>query len=195
VSQLRLFTGIELSAEVKAALVSAGEFVREAAPAWRSEKWVAEQNLHLTLAFIGDFAAEGIAQLGSDIGAAVVKARPFELTLEGLRAVPTRRRCSMLWAAFGDAVGGSAALAHEVESAADCHGVERGRHAFVPHATVVRARHPHTFPADALAAINERDLIGQALMSVSSVTLFSSTLTRRGPVYEVLERWEMTGRI
>ncbi len=80
-------------------------------------------------------------------------------------------------------------LASAIEDALVPLGHERSAKAFSSHITLVRARKPRAIPFEALDAGNrflyaatDRD----KKMSVRGVTLYSSTLTPRGPVYEEL---------
>ena len=190
-NRMRLFTGIELPGDVSAALVAVGALVRREVPSWRDEKWVARENLHVTLKFIGDVDVSVVTEIQAALGVAMSRVWPFALEPAGMQAIPGTQRASMFWAAFDDPSGDCARLARTAESALERFGVEVDRRVFKPHVTLARARRPHAFPAEIIESLVGRTDTAVASMSVSSLTLFSSTLTRSGPVYEVVEKWTL----
>jgi 2'-5' RNA ligase len=193
VSGVRCFVALELQPEIVSALVAAGSALRGAAPAWRDEKWVAEDNLHITLKFLGPVAEERIELLELALGVVLADQPAFSLRLAGLRAVPSAKRCSMVWAPFDDSPDPACQrLAEAVDAAIAEFGVEKESRRFAPHVTLARARRPHRLDEDALLAANTSLTCTNASMSVPSATLFASTLTRRGPIYERLARWQFT---
>ena len=189
-SGVRCFVALELPDETVAALMAAGAAIRDRAAEWRDEKWVAEENLHITLKFLGSVPAERIASLVGALDGAVPDRRAFVLRLAGARCVPSGGRCSMVWGAFEDAANGPCVcLAREVDSAVAAFTQPQTR-PFKPHVTLVRARRPHRLDPGALEAADEALTCSDASVSVLSATLLSSTLTRHGPIYERIARWK-----
>jgi 2'-5' RNA ligase len=190
VSGTRSFLAIELAPDVLAALLDSCATLRAAAPDWRDEKWVADENLHITLKFLGNLDEPQLATLAAELDTRLDGQRAFELHLAGLRAVPSLRHCNMVWGRFADDEDLSCArLAQEVDSAAELLGVDPEARQFSPHATLVRARKPRRLSDEALTSANERLRDGDLSMSVPGITLFGSTLTKTGPVYERLAEW------
>lgn len=193
-SGVRCFVGIPLPTDTTGPLVAACDAVRRCAPEWRGEKWVSQQNLHVTLAFVGNVAAEAVPALSEAVGA-VVKASPaFELAFRGVRAVPSPRRARMLWADYDDPSGLCASLAEKIVSAAEPFGAKPPDRQFSAHVTLVRARHARRVPAEALELANAAAEAVPNPMSVLCATLFASKLTSSGPVYEVIGEWRLPGR-
>lgn len=191
-SGVRSFIALELTPDVVVALLGAGAALRSAAPAWNGEKWVAEENLHVTLKFLGEMDEAELPDFALQLEPALATLATFGLDLTGVAAVPSARRCTLVWAAFEDPDGVCAALAQKVDDVAERFGCEREARAFRPHVTLVRARHPRYLHSEALACANAALEDAPHSMSVPSATLFASTLTRRGPIYESLARWEFT---
>jgi RNA 2',3'-cyclic 3'-phosphodiesterase len=192
VSDLRCFVALELEPHILAALLEAGAALRNADPSWRDEKWVADRNLHITLTFMGSLAEERIEAVSEAIGAAVMDRTAFRIRIAGARALPSLRRCSMVWATFDDAENHPCeALASRIKAVTAEFDQAPDDRRFVPHVTLVRARRPHRLDSDALAAAHSALTCGNPSMSVPSATLFASTLTRQGPIYERLARWEL----
>lgn len=185
----RTFTGIMLPPEAVALLHEACDEFRTAAPSWGREKWVAPVNLHVTLRFIGPLPDEDIASAVDALARAGGRTEPFSLSLAGLRAVPQRRRASMIWAVLEDADDACAGLSAEVTDALAPFGVQPEQRPFSAHVTLARARKTRSAPAEAIrvaeAALERADTASR-VVSVRGFTLFSSTLTPTGPVYEEL---------
>jgi RNA 2',3'-cyclic 3'-phosphodiesterase len=194
VSEIRAFVAIELPGHVTAALLRAGEAIRRAAPDWRGEKWVAEDNLHVTLKFLGTIDEATVSALRSSLTSSLAAQRPFEMRLGGVQGASSRGRHAMLWATFSDPDGQCTSLAETVVAAASTHGIETERRPFIPHVTLVRARKARRLSVEALTLANALLAEQDISMSVLSATLFASTLTPSGPVYERVDTWAFPQR-
>jgi 2'-5' RNA ligase len=190
VSTRRCFVALELPPDVVDGLLGAGEALRTAEPTWVAEKWVAPANLHVTLKFLGNLDDAGVSSLSERLAAACAHTQAFELRLAEVCASPRAQKATMVWARFADDPPGSCArLARAVDAAAVSIGLPPERRKFVAHATLARARKPRRMGSEALTCANETGPASRISMSVLSATLFASTLTRRGPVYEVIAHW------
>lgn len=191
----RAFFAIGLDDQTREALVRARDAFCDEAPAWRSEKWVPPENLHLTLAFLGEVPDGALAAL-AEHAAALVRAQPaFRLSLGDVRAVPRPRAATMLWCTVAEGEHEAGALATAVSEAAAAHGIPPSGRPFAAHITLVRARRPRPAPADALAAAAEAlsAACAGSAMSVADVMLCSSTLTPRRPIYRTIARLPLHG--
>jgi 2'-5' RNA ligase len=187
----RCFIAVDLPSATRDLLGVVRPAVSEVDPRWSDEKWVRPEHLHVTLKFIGPLADAVLPEVVDALSASVGALPPFGLRLAGIRAVPGAHRARMLWATLtGDLE--AAVVAHSrVECAlAGPFGVEADARAYTPHITVVRARRPHRIDAAALDAADT--LVARAgkgpdgYVSVSSLTLYASTLGRGGPFYRVI---------
>ena len=181
---VRCFVAIELEPRVVDELVLVAEALRSADPVWRGEKWVAAENLHITLKFLGDLPEPSLALFAEDLTAAVAELQAFDLVLMRLQARPSASRARMIWVEFADPGAGFRALSETVDVVASNYGVERGRRAPTAHATLARARKPRRVAEAAIEAGNGVLANSATPMSVSRATLFTSMLTRSKPVYE-----------
>jgi len=186
---MRCFVGIPLECSVRDAFVDAGAAVRAADPSWSGEKWVAAENLHITVAFLGEVEASDAAAIAERLGQALGPVRALSLPFVGVTAVPNPRRATMLWGSYSDPDARAADLASRVALAcAEC-GVTLQDRPFRAHVTLARTRKPRRVGEAALAALASSSETVPAFVSVRGVTLFSSTLTKAGPRYESLEAW------
>ncbi len=186
---MRCFVGIRLPAETRDALASVHSAVGEADPAWRDQKWVAAENLHVTLAFLGEVAPDSIPGLTAAIGDRLSDVGPFSLRFVELRPAPNARRVSMLWAAYSDSEGAGAHLVSVIGRAAADFDIPLEPRAFKPHVTLARTRRPRKAGDAVRSSLARLSESVPGFLSVPSATLFASTLSKAGPHYEVLEEW------
>lgn len=156
----------------------------------RDVSWVAPDNLHLTLKFLGGVAPDRLAEIEVALARVARGARPFELAVRGLGAFPTRSRPRVLWA--GAAAGSEtlSLLAKHVDDALAALGFEREARAYSPHVTLGRVRTPRLDPSLA-AAIQAGDQREFGLVRVERLALMRSDLSPRGARYSSLGSWSI----
>lgn len=185
---MRSFVAVALPEATRDALTGAAAAVRAGSPEWAAERWVAPENLHITLAFLGDMPESVLVDLRGSLATACAAIEPFSLRLDRVTAVPGPRRASMLWSVPARPSRSCAALALAVRHALAPFAPESDDRPFAAHVTLVRARRPRRCAPTALAQA-ERSLAGDeaaTLVSVRDVILCSSTLTPSGPTYETI---------
>jgi 2'-5' RNA ligase len=168
---IRLFLGIELPEELvrRMALIQTG--VERA-------RWVAEENIHLTLRFIGE-VPEDVAADAAD-ALATVHAPPFALTVAGAGHFESRRRVRALWLGVerSDAL---MTLRERIESALVRGGLEPEGRKFKPHVTI--ARITNGSPGMARTWLAANTMFRAVPFTVARFTLFSSHLGRDKAIY------------
>ena len=140
--------------------------------------WVADENLHLTLRFIGE--VEG--PLADDIALALTRIRshPLELGIDGV-GLFERRNGGALWAGV-EPRPPVAALAAKVERACVSAGLEPERRAFHPHVTLARWNRREAKAAQAFLERNRA--LASGPFAVDRFILYESRLSRHGAHYE-----------
>ena len=190
----RAFVAIDLPAPARDLLERALADFLEADASWRGEKAVAARLFHVTLAFLGAVPDPVVPDLVERLRLAAALATPFRLRLDGVRAVPSLGRARMLWATLSGDDGGAPALAQALARAA---GLPEDGRRFHAHVTLARARGARPACSGAVAAaaavLSNAGKETDGVVSVRSVTVFSSTLGRCGPAYEPLAVLELGG--
>ena len=163
---MRLFVGLQPSGEFRDALSELQSRLQSAGVAAR---FLDSSNLHLTLAFIGEWPENVSAILPP------VK-RPFTLTLSGIGLFPEAK---VIWAGVqkSSALDHLAQLVREKLTAAD---IPFDPKPFVPHITL--GRKPVVPETVDLSGI----MIPPAAMTVEEVCLYRSDRTENGMVYSVI---------
>jgi 2'-5' RNA ligase len=186
---MRLFLGIRLSPELVETLVTCRQAALDVDPSWRAEKWVAPENLHVTLRFLGEVGEGAVSQLTELLAPTISCMPPYTLSLSRAAATPGPRAASLIWVQASDGAHQTAAVAAALNHALVQVGISEERRAFKTHVTLCRTRRPRSASHSLLGAVDAVLAVAQTsqrTMSVHSITLYSSTLTRTGPVYEEL---------
>ena len=167
----RLFVAIRPPEDVRDLLIDA----MDDSPALR---WVGDEQLHLTLRFIGEVERP----VANDIAAALdrVRSSNFQLRISGVGKFE-RRSGGALWAGVEPktpVVG----LAAKVERALQQVGLEPEHRAFSPHITLARWNRRNSEAVETFLHRNS-DLHSEPF-DVDRFILFESKLSRHGPHYE-----------
>ena len=145
-------------------------------------KWVAFENLHITLKFLGEIDENMRSEMNSAITGACEKHHPFQTILKGLGCFPNARNPRVLWVGVEQGHQDLCSLAADLEGSLAPLGFKPEKR-FHPHLTIGRIKKPCKVD-HILAKALVTDTFG-----VDSVVLFKSTLKPDGPVYEPLDRY------
>jgi len=174
----RLFVAIRPPEDVRDLLIDA----MDDSPALR---WVGEDQLHLTLRFIGEVERPVANDIGSALAA--IRSPAFDLRIHGVGKFD-RRNGGALWAGV-EPREPVAALAAKVERAIQQVGLEPERRAFMPHITLARWNRRN---ADAVNAFLRRNsALASEPFVVNSFILYESRLSRHGAHYEEIANYPL----
>jgi 2'-5' RNA ligase len=189
VGNRRLFVALEPPDLVRRRLAAlADELRRAAGRAGDDVRWVAPENIHLTLQFLGAVPEERVPAVEAALrDTAAAAGRPLSLALRGAGGFPNARRPRVLWAGLEGDVAPLAALAVELGARLAKLGFPPEDRPFSPHLTLGRARDGRGAPglAGALAAAAQ---VEATPWRASELVLFESHLSPRGPRYEPVTR-------
>lgn len=175
----RLFIGIEVPAEARAALNA--ELVRWNEGKPLPGKPVPPRNWHLTLQFLGSIDQVAYERVLSGLDQAD-RGRRFDARLSGLGTFPSPRKASVLWVGIDRGLEEFERLAGEVEEAARSAGLVIEERPFKPHLTLSRVRPPQD-----LRPLLERFPITPVTFEVARLAVFRSHQDQGAPWYEILE--------
>ena len=184
VSAQRLFTALVPPAVVRRELAAAC-----AAAPLTGARWVPEDNLHLTLRFIGDCDAERRDRMIAALER--VRVEPFVLPVAGVGVFPSRGAAKVVWAGVGGGHTRLFQLRKQVDEALLAVDVTLDVHHFQPHFTLARLGESHD--AKELARWRERGAGFEAPpFRVGEFHLMASDL-RAGaaPRYEVVRSFAL----
>ncbi|MFP4607157.1 MAG: RNA 2',3'-cyclic phosphodiesterase [Thiohalospira sp.] len=142
----------------------------------RRARLVPAENLHVTLAFLGEVGPE--ARACAEAAADGLHGEPFTLTLDRLGYWARR---GLLWAGPTRTPEALLALANGLGRALEPCGVERDRRPFQAHITVARKA----------ARMPARQVIGPLEWRVDRFVLVASSLGPKGATYTILREWPL----
>ena len=176
---MRTFIAIELPETVIASLGALGNRLRGAGV---RVSWVKPESMHLTLRFLGEIDAEHVDRLRAILCDAYKGIVPFMLSVRGAGAFPNMQRPSVIWVGVEPLDGGLATVQMAAESAARAIGSPPEDKPFHSHLTLARIKDSRSAGPLMACFEQERDFKAGDF-TVRSVSLFSSQLTRHGPIY------------
>ncbi len=192
----RAFIAIELPGDLRRRIKEHVDRLRAAYAEVRAS-WSREDNLHLTLKFLGDVPVSRVPDLSEACRKSARQLAPFDLVISGCGTFPPHGKPKVLWLGIENAAAEqrSSAVSPEhpllllhaaIEDHCAAAGFARESRAYHPHLTIARIREArHT------RALSERHKqIGFAPLSftVTELILFRSELSSRGSKHTPLAR-------
>ncbi len=147
-------------------------------------KLVEPENVHVTLAFLGEVEDSKL----NDIKRAMdsVSFSKFSITLRGIGAFPSLSRPRVVWVGIEKGFSQMKEIREKLVQNLKKVGVRpENDNEFLPHVTLGRVKGPRNLSKLSEFITRNADImVGE--MEVREITLFKSTLTPRGPIYEQL---------
>ncbi len=175
----RLFVGLALPPPLRAALHGLQGGLRGA-------RWVAPENLHLSLRFVGEVDRRQANDLAEEL--AFVRAAPFGLRLAGAGVFGSGRRPRVLWAGVA-AEPALAALKRQVDAACTRAGFGPDERRFTPHITLARVKGGAPGAAERRASGLAGAVSGE--FAVDAFVLFESHLRAEGAQYSCAAQYAL----
>jgi RNA 2',3'-cyclic 3'-phosphodiesterase len=148
-------------------------------------RWQDEEQLHLTLRFIGEVDRPQADDVADALGR--VRGEPFAIRINGVGRFE-QRNSGALWAGV-EPKEPLAALAAKVERACQSVGLERERRAFHPHITLARWKGRRTRELQSFLE-RKRGLVSDPF-EVEQFILFESRLSRHGAHYQEVASYDL----
>lgn len=167
----RLFVAIRPPEAVRDALVDTMEGLEGA-------RWVEDDNLHLTLRFVGEVERP----VANDLADALrwIEWPTFDLRIEGVGHFTRKGQTSALWARV-PASEGLEGLRQKIEGACEAVGIGRETRRFTPHVTLARISRSTGPMRDWLASFGD---LRAGPWEVREFILYESHLGHTGAFYE-----------
>jgi len=191
---VRTFIAIELPEEVRQYLARCQARLKAAGA---SVKWTRPEQIHLTLAFLGNVPADELDALAEAVREAVAEFGPLTLRATGTGQFPPRGRPRVLWVGVRADEGDLVGLQKAVAGAAAPFAEKQEHRAFHPHLTLGRVRRKRGRGgggggAGDLAALGRAVAEGTGeegpAFDADEVVVFQSDLGPEGPTYTPLAR-------
>jgi len=191
--RVRTFIAVDIDAATRKAAQGLIDQLRQAGA---DVKWVEPENLHLTVKFLGDVDADKLAQVCGAVEKAVAELAPFALELRGAGAFPNVRRPQTIWLGAEEGDDRMAELAERIETVLEPFRFRRETRRYRTHLTLGRLRREGAGVGVGDLGRLVEQLAGYEAgrMPVEELVVYSSELTRAGPVYEAMGRAALGGQ-
>ena len=185
---IRTFIAIELPAKIIDGLKEIQDELKDGT---NKVTWVKPENIHLTIKFLGDIAADKIDSIAGLLESAAAKSHSFDISVKGVGGFPTIDNPRVLWVGIEEGNVNLSALYNNIEYALSAIDFAKEERPFKPHLTLGRIK----FLKDK-KGLKERierfkdTTLGEYM--VDGICLFQSRLTTEGAVHIKLEKIELT---
>lgn len=152
--------------------------------------WVAEDNFHITMKFLGDQPPDSVPTVSAALEAAVQGYAPFEIHLEGLGAFPRIERPSALWVGVREGAESLNQLQSSLEESLQNVGLPTDDRPFHGHVTIGRVKRAATGLRAAFEACGAAEI---AEVRVDAIALMESELRSDGAHYTEVARMPLKG--
>ncbi len=178
---MRLFVAIPLRPELA---VRAFEILPTALPALRRVK---AENLHLTLAFLGQTPDERLDDVTAAAADAAALVSPFTLSFDRAGRFPERGRPRVVWLGIADGEASVVTLGEGVHAGLRSRALHFDDRPLAPHLTLARvAEDASAAEAKTVGAALEDLAIPSLRFDVGEIAVVQSVLSPKGPRYTAL---------
>ena len=151
--------------------------------------WVKNDNLHLTLKFIGYTTESQIPKIISILSKITINYKPFQLLINSTGCFPTKERPRTLFLGVEGRLNVLSDLFQNIENEFEKIDIEKDRNGFFPHITLARIKYPQNYTPDIdLFLKSSYDPID---LSLDRVQFFSSELLPSGAIYTLLKTFPL----
>ncbi|PIN88023.1 RNA 2',3'-cyclic phosphodiesterase [Candidatus Woesearchaeota archaeon CG10_big_fil_rev_8_21_14_0_10_32_24] len=174
----RVFLGIPLSEEIKDKLHPVLISLKDTN---LDLKFVALDNIHLTIAFLGNVDHAQLDKIVADYIELLKEYKPFTIVAEGIGAFPSLSKIQVMWVGIK-----SQELRDLIQESESLYNLEQKE--IIPHITIARYKSAKGKSILRKEIERNKDLsFGTQL--VDKIILYESTLTPEGPIYKILKEF------
>jgi len=152
-------------------------------------KWVKPENIHLTLKFLGERDDKKVEQIKGALDEVSADNNAFRIHIGSLGGFPNLNSPRVIWVGIDQGESETKKIAQGLEEKIAKLGIPKEERPFSSHITIGRTRsnkNREKLVQELKLQMNEFG--GQNLeFSVTKITLYKSTLTPTGPIYEILK--------
>lgn len=174
----RIFIGVELPGQLRSELFKVS---KELKASIEDSRWVALDNIHLTLKFLGSITEEQLDDIETALLAKAAAFKRFSFACGALGAFPNQKRARVLWAGIEGGARAFVELSELVDAALEPVGFARDEKPFKPHITLARLNPPKSIE-HALKMVSEASYQGRSI-PLEGITIFQSHLKATGVEY------------
>jgi RNA 2',3'-cyclic 3'-phosphodiesterase len=187
---IRLFLAFELPPEIREQI---GEISRELRKSRLPARWVREENIHLTIVFLGSVQENVVEDLKETVGSVARGFTGFSVTLGSTGVFPGLRRPRVFWIGLRGDIERLSRLRDELQKVLRVFGIQEETRPFRAHLTLGRFKDRFNNEEELARIIDRYCDISSTSYSLDELVLFRSDLKPSGPMYTKMASWPLTG--
>jgi 2'-5' RNA ligase len=149
-------------------------------------RWIRPEQLHLTLRFLGNVAADRLDDLAAALRRACARAAPIRLALEGAGCFPSTKSPRVIWIGIQGDLGSLQALQERIAQETKPFGDHSDERPFQPHLTIGRVKGFGMEARKVARAVQRANVSKLGALTVRHVLLIRSKLSQDGARYSTL---------
>ncbi len=182
---IRAFIAIGIDSEIKDRL---SEYLSKLKRTGADIKWVAPENIHLTLKFIGYIEKESLINLNKIINDAVSGIGPFSISIGNIGAFPDLKKPRVVFVCVEERGNNLLRIYERLNKGVEQLGIKKESKKYVGHITLGRVKSQKNI-SKLKNALNSGTEYCFGLEKVTSLSLMQSRLTSTGPIYTRLNNF------
>lgn len=182
---IRVFIAIEIDSEIKNKL---SEYLSKLKRTGADVKWVAPENIHLSLKFIGYIEKETLINLNKIISDAVSCIGPFSISIGNIGAFPSIEKPRVVFVCVQERGNNLLMIYEKIDKGVEPLGIKRESKKYVGHITLGRVKSQKNI-SKLKNILNSGTECYFGLEKVTSLSLIQSKLTPTGPLYTRLNNF------
>lgn len=174
--KVRCFISIELESSIKNNI---NDFILQnnLSKIFSGVRWIKPDNLHITLAFLGDISADRISDVKKILTKIAPNHMPFSIDLSDLGFFPNLKNPRVLWIGIKEQPN-LLKLKDDIDRRLDAFNISYDKKPFSPHLTIGRIKNPLKIEPKAVA-----ELEFKVSFLVTEIYLMKSDLSPTGASY------------
>lgn len=189
-NKVRTFIAVEIDEGVRS---RATKLIRQLRQTGADVTWVAPENMHLTIKFLGEVDYTDVYHVCKAVERCVAEVEPFSIEIRGVGAFPSLERPRVIWLGVDFGAQEMAMLNEKVENALSAIGFPREGRKFHAHLTLGRVKKGGRAVEHLVSMLREHQDDEFGPTTVEQLVIFSSELLPTGPVYEPMGRADLGG--
>uniref|UniRef100_A0A7V3ZTX3 RNA 2',3'-cyclic phosphodiesterase n=1 Tax=candidate division WOR-3 bacterium TaxID=2052148 RepID=A0A7V3ZTX3_UNCW3 len=182
-AEIRSFIALEIPQEIKAEIYQHIEnFKKDNLPV----KWVEKENLHITLIFLGERDLTFLAKVKEILKNMAKGFKSFPTNLKDFGFFPNAKKPRVFWIGIEKNKDLIVQIAEKLKENLKNIGFKPEEREFSPHLTIGRFRESLNCEKYLSLKYQSKEFL------INKITLFKSILTSKGPIYEVIESYDLS---
>ncbi|MFT5524275.1 MAG: 2'-5' RNA ligase [Pirellulaceae bacterium] len=187
-NSIRTFIAIQLSREVT---LRGAKLIDKLKRSEAAVRWVATEDMHITLKFLGEVPSVETIHVCRQIAAATANHKRFDIEVVGAGAFPDIDRARSVWAGIEQGKEQLEQLFISVDDALHEIGFPCEARRYHPHVTLGRVRRSGPTQEKLSEILHNHAEFHCGFSTVEEVVVLSSTSEKGGPIYDIMGRGKL----